>query len=152
MKLAEALMERKDIKTRMEALKKRLYANAKIEEGASAVEPPKELLRELENEVTAFERVVARIHHTNASARFADGEDLVQTLIRKDMLRFRHMVLGNLADHAVAAPSRYSARELRTVAAIDVGQLRRDADTLAREARLLDARIQRLNWETDLAP
>jgi hypothetical protein len=134
----------------MEALKKRLYGNAKTEEGGTPAEPPAELLSALLAEVAAFEQIVARINRTNASARFADGESLALVLIQKDMLRYRHLVLTNLADHAVAAPGRYSARELRSVPAVDVSELRRAADRVAREGRLLDARIQRLNWETTL--
>jgi hypothetical protein len=150
MKLTEALMERKDLKTHMEALKKRLYANARVEDGTAPAEPPGVLLAELLDTVTAFEELVARIDRTNALAHFDDGEPLVRALIRKDMHRYRHLVLTNLADHAVAAPTRYSARELRTVPAVDVAELRRTADRTAREARLLDARIQRLNWATTL--
>jgi hypothetical protein len=136
----------------MEALKKRLYGNARTEEGATPAEPPAELLAELLVEVSAFEQIVARINRTNAGAHFADGGSLVLALIQKDMLRYRHLVLTNLADHAVAAPGRYSARELRSVPAIDVSETRRAADRVAREGRVLDARIQRLNWETMLAP
>ena len=76
---------------------------------------------------------------------------LVLALIRKDMLRYRHLVLTNLADHAVSTGPRYSARELRTVPTIDVVATRRRADDAAREGRILDARIQRMNWETQLA-
>ena len=150
MKLTEALMERKDLKARMEALKKRLYANARVEEGGTPAEPPGVLLAELLDTVTAFEDLVARIDRTNALATFDDGESLVRALIQKDMHRYRHLVLTNLADHAVAAPTRYSARELRTVPAVDVAELRRAADRTARDGRLLDARIQRLNWATTL--
>ena len=67
------------------------------------------------------------------------------------MLRYRHLMLTNLANHAVAAPGRYSARELRSVPAVEVEALRREADRVAREGRLLDGRIQRLNWEVELA-
>ena len=151
MKLAEALMERKDIKGRMEALKKRLHASAKAEEGHPPAEAPSELLGSLANEILAFEQIVARINLTNAATRFPDGESLVLALIRKDMLRYRHLVLTNLADHAVSTGPRYSARELRTVPTIDVVATRRRADDAAREGRILDARIQRMNWETQLA-
>ncbi len=135
----------------MEALKKRLYANAKVEEGAKPAEDPAALLRELLDEVAAFEHIVARINHTNAAATFSDGSSLVFALIQKDMLRYRHLMLTNLANHAVAAPGRYSARELRSVPAVEVEALRREADRVAREGRLLDGRIQRLNWEVELA-
>jgi hypothetical protein len=135
----------------MEALKKRLYANAKVEEGAKPAEDPAALLSELLSEVAAFERIVARINHTNAASTFSDGSSLVFALIQKDMLRYRHLMLTNLANHAVAAPGRYSARELRSVPAVEVEALRREADRVAREGRLLDGRIQRLNWEVELA-
>ncbi len=152
MLLTEALMERKDTKTRMESLKKRLHVVARTEEGVAPPEAPSELLRELFREIDAFESLVARIDQTNAVARFEDGTGLCSALIRRDMLRYRHLVLGNLADHSVDATShgRYSARELRYVPAVDVSEIRREADRFAREGRLVDARIQKLNWATDL--
>jgi len=150
MKLAEALMERKETKARIESLKKRLYRSAQSEDGVPPAEPPAALLVELEHEIAAFERLVARINLTNATARFDDGYTLADVLIQRDMTRLRHLVLSNLADHAVAVPERYSQRELRNVPAIDVAETRRAADRAARDGRLLDARIQRLNWEIDL--
>lgn len=151
MKLAEALMERKEIKERMEALKKRLYASAQTEDGTTPAESPDALLAELMRDVASFEDIVARIHRTNATARFEDGESLAHALIHKDMLRFQHLVLTNIADHAVTKEGRYSARELRMVPTVDVAAMRREADQRAREARLLDARIQQLNWKIELA-
>ena len=150
MKLAEALMERKDIKTRMEGLKKRLHANAKVDEGEAPAEPPMALLAELFDEVTAFEQIVARINLTKAATGLDDGMSLVSALIQRDMLRYRHLTLTKLADHAVPSAGRYSARELRSVPAVDVAHVRREADRMAREARQLDARIQRANWTTTL--
>ena len=143
-------MERKDTKTRMEGLKKRLYAVARTEEGSLPPEAPLELLRELLGEVLAFEGLVARIDCTNAATKLSDGTPLVSGLIRRDMLRYRHLLVSGLADHAIASASqgRYSAREIRSVPAVDVSQLRRDSDRFAREGRLLDAAIQRTNWST----
>lgn len=150
MKLAEALMERKDRKARMEALKKRLYQNAKTEEGTTPAEVPSSLLADLAREIDAFAALVGRIHRTNATNALDDGTPLADALIQRDMLRYRHLVLGNLADHALPSTSRYSARELRSVATVDIAQVRRDADDVARACRLLDSRIQRRNWEIDL--
>ena len=152
MKITEALMERRDTKARMEALKGRLFANAKVEEGVSPAEPPDALLAELLQEVAAFEALVARINRTNAAVSLPDGTPLVLALIQKDMLRYRHLVSSNLANRAVASPGRYSARELRTIPAVDVAALRRQADAYARQGRQLDAQIQRLNWDTELFP
>jgi hypothetical protein len=41
--------------------------------------------------------------------------------------------------------------ELRYLSAVDVPALRRRADEVAKEHRELDARIQQVNWEVDLA-
>lgn len=144
-------MERKDTKARMEALKKRLRAAARTEEGQAPPEDPAAMLNELYAEVLAFESLVARIDRTNAIAAVADGSSLVDALVRRDMLRYRHLVVASLCEHAVAStPARYSARELRQVPAIDVSRLRREADRFARDARLLDAQIQKTNWATPL--
>ena len=152
MLLSEALMERKDTKSRMEGLKKRLHVVAKTEEGLLPPEAPAELLRELYLEILAFEGLVARIDRTNAATFVADGTLLVAALIRRDMFRYRHLVVSGLADHAItsAPQGRYSARELRSVPAVDVSELRREADRCAREGRRLDAGIQRANWATPL--
>ena len=34
-------------------------------------------------------------------ARLEDGTSLAAALVRRDMLRYRHLVLENLADHAL---------------------------------------------------
>ena len=48
MKLAEALSERSDIRTRISALQSRLAANARVQEGERPAEDPKALMAELD--------------------------------------------------------------------------------------------------------
>lgn len=150
MKLAEALLERKAIKTKMEELKHRLYQNAQTQEGLAPTEEPLGLLSELAATVHQFEEIVARINATNAEARLEDGTTLGRAILQKDMLRYMHLVLTNLADKATPSQQRYSEREIKQVPAINVADLRRRADETARAARLLDARIQEANWKTEL--
>ena len=52
MKLAEALMERSDLKTRIEQLAARLNENAKVQEGDEPAENPAELLDENQNAIS----------------------------------------------------------------------------------------------------
>jgi hypothetical protein len=150
MKLAEALLERKAIKTKMEELKQRLYHNAQKQEGMAPVEEPTELLAELELTLGRFEAIVARINATNAEAQLENGTTLGQAILRKDMLRYLHLVLTNLADKATPSTDRYSQREIKQLPAVDVGDLRRRADEAARAARMLDAKIQEANWKHEL--
>lgn len=58
MKLAEALMERSDLKTRIEQLAARLNENAKVQEGDEPAENPAELLDELNRLYARLERLM----------------------------------------------------------------------------------------------
>lgn len=149
MKLAEALLERKAVKTAMEDLKARAYRNALVQEGEPPSEDPLVLLTELERAVDTFSTFVAGINRANGVARLADGMPLGEALVRRDMLRYLHLVYGNLADKATPGQSRYSNREIKLVPAIEVAVLRRRADELAKACRVLDAAVQATNWLVD---
>jgi hypothetical protein len=98
MKLAEALSERKAIKAKMEELKQRIYRNAQTQEGEAPSERPEDLIAELRAATGQFAALVARINATNARADLDSGESLTSAVLRKDMLRYLHMVCANLAD------------------------------------------------------
>ncbi len=151
MKLAEALSERKAIKAKMEDLKQRIYRNAQAQEGEAPTEHPEALLLELREATERFSSLCARISVTNAAAGLPNGEKLASAILRKDMLRYLHMVCSNLADKATPAPDRYSRREIRTVPAVDIAQLRKQVDALGKEHRLLDLEVQAANWLHELA-
>jgi hypothetical protein len=150
MKLAEALAERKAIKTKMEDLKKRIYQNAKVQEGDAPIEAPLVLLDELERETAKFEEIIGRINCTNNKAVLPDGSTLMEAIVKKDMLHYLHMVYLNVADKATPVHERFSAREIKFIPTVDVGEIRKKADEIAREYRLLDMKIQKANWDTDL--
>lgn len=57
-----------------------------------------------------------------------------------------------VAETASAGQARYGKAELRIIRTVDVGELRRRADELAKEHRELDASIQEANWQTELMP
>ena len=72
MKLAEALMERSDLKTRIEELAARLNENAKVQEGDEPAENPAELLDELNRLYARLERLMTLVNLTNART-LSDG-------------------------------------------------------------------------------
>jgi hypothetical protein len=152
MKLAEALLERKSLKQKMEELKKRAYQNAQVQEGEEPVESPLVLLSELENTVENFTVLVTRINHTNNQKclEAAKGISMMEALCQRDMLKYRTFVYTNLADKASSLATRYSQREIKMVPTVEVGKLRKKADAFAKQARQLDAIIQEANWTTDL--
>jgi hypothetical protein len=151
MKLAEALMERRALREHIEALKLRVYANARVQEGEVPAEQPAGLLRELEADVERFVGLITRINRTNAEARLPDGRTLAEAITRRDMLHLLQLVHENLASKATPAHERYSNREIRLLPTVDVVATRKQADALAREARLLDLALQQANWLIDIS-
>ena len=151
MKLAEALVERKAIKSKMEELKKRVYQNSKIQEGDKIVEDPWTLLEALKKETEKFETLVARINRTNNTSTLVGGDTtLMEAIVKKDMLHYLYMIHSNLADKATPTHERFSAREIKFLPTIEVGELRKKVDALAKEYRQLDLKIQESNWQVEL--
>ena len=151
MKLAEALILRADHQKRVEQLKQRLVRNAKVQEGDKPAEDPRGLIEELERVAGELTTLIQRINRTNMAATLADGTTLSDALARRDVLRTRHAVYRALAEAATTEHARYSRSEVKFRSTVDVAQVQRRADDLAREHRELDAAIQATNWSTDLA-
>ncbi len=150
MKLAEALIERKAIKTKMEEIKKRIYQNAQVQEGDEPTELPLQLMEMLYKEVDDFEQLVIKINKTNIETKLDNGMSMMEALTKRDMLRYKHFIYNNLADKATPSTNRYSQREIKFVTTLDIGDIRKKADELAKECRLLDTKIQEANWVTML--
>lgn len=150
MKLAEALIERKAIKTKMEELKKRIYQNAQVQEGDEPIEPPLQLMEQLHKEVDDFEKLIIKINKTNIATLLDNGMSMMEALARRDMLRYKQYVYNNLADKAAPSTDRYSRREIKFISAINISEARKKSDEIARECRLLDMKIQQANWITAL--
>ncbi len=150
MKLGEALTLRADLQTRIEQLRGRMMASALVQEGEKPPEDPDALLSEFADLADRLEELVRRINRTNIVTREASGQTLTVALARRDSLALRHSVLRQVADAAAERQQRYSRAEIRMLPAVDVTELRRQADELARERRELDASIQETNWLTGL--
>ncbi|MCX7745837.1 MAG: DIP1984 family protein [Clostridia bacterium] len=150
MKLAEALMDRKAIKNKMEELKKRIYQNAQIQEGDIPIENPLTLIEELKCEVDKFEKLIIRINDTNNTVKLENGMTLMEAIVKKDMLNYLYMMYKNLADKATPTNERYSQREIKNIPNVNITEIRKKADDIAKEYRMLDSKIQEANWRVDL--
>ena len=73
MKLAEALLERKSLKEKIESLRARLAENVMVQEGDKPAEDPQTLMSELNGAVDALETLIKQINATNNSAKLPDG-------------------------------------------------------------------------------
>jgi hypothetical protein len=152
MKLAEALIERANLQRRMDTLKERMFANARVQQGTTAAEDAMALLEEYERMAVALLDHIRRINATNAVTAFEPDMTLVDAIAVRDVLRKRQTAYAGLADAAVGSRERYYGQvEPRWERTVDVAALRSRADELAREARELDTRLQAANWAIDLS-
>ena len=149
MKLAEALQERADLNCRIQQLQQRLTNNALVQEGETPAEDPAELLAELDGCVGELERLIARINLTNCRVQ-VECESLTALLARRDMLTVKLSSYRNLAQSASQLGHRGMRSEIKWLSTVNVRELQKQVDGLAKELRLLDNSIQAANWATDL--
>lgn len=150
MRLAEALIQRAGHQKRIEALKPRLNRNAKVQEGERPGEDPEALLAELEAVAAELLRLIQRINATNSATILADGRTISDAIAVRDVLRIRHGVYRDLATAASITQDRSTKSEVKFLSTVDIAEIQKRADVLAKEHRELDATIQEANWRTDL--
>lgn len=149
MKLAEALQERADLNRRIQQLQQRLGNNAIVQEGEKPAEDPQELLAELDRSICELEELISRINLTNCRT-LVDGKSLTELLARRDMLTVKLGAYRNLVQSASQVSRRATRTEIKLLSTVNVKDLQKQADQMAKELRLLDNSIQETNWNTEL--
>ncbi len=149
MKLAQALADRAALQTRIGEIEQRLSGAVLVQEGEAPVEDPQALLAEAEHCFERLTKLVAAINATNAATAFDAGRTITDAIAERDTLARRQRFLSSVA--AAATPgSRFGRSEIKYVPTVSVADLRALADDTAKAYRQLDARLQELNWSTDL--
>jgi hypothetical protein len=80
----------------------------------------------------------------------SDGQTISDALADRDILLVRGATYHDLAQAASVSQDRYLRSELKFKSTVSVAEIQARADELARMHRELDARIQEVNWNTDL--
>ena len=106
MKLAEALLERKELKTKVENLRARAVQNALVQEGDAPAEAPVELLREMDEAVEQLGVLIRRINATNNVTRLEDGTTVSDAIVQRDMLELRRLALDVVLNKAAVRQDR----------------------------------------------
>ena len=150
MKLAEALILRADCQKRIAQLKSRLLTNAKVQEGDAPAETPQDLIAELERVSSELLDLIKRINRTNSATVFAGRGTISDALAERDVLALQRAAYADLAQMGAITQGRITRSEVKYVSTINVAEIRKRADELAKNYRDLDARIQELNWQTEL--
>jgi|SRR6185369_2902748 len=150
MKIAEALILRADCQKRFAQLKTRLLNNARVQEGDQPAEEPQELIAEIERVAQELLDLIQRINKTNSSTTVEAGQTVSDLLAERDVIGLRRTAYAELAAGASARQDRFTRSEVKFVATVNVAEFQKRADGLAKEYREKDARIQELNWQTEL--
>jgi hypothetical protein len=148
MKLAEALSIRADLQKRIAQLRERLKDSSKVQEGDEPVEDPKKLFKELDANLVELENLIYRINVTNMHA-VHNGITLTKMIAQKDALTLRVTSMREVLKHVVGREDRYGRKEIKDVRTIDVAELRQETDAYSRQLRVLDLKIQSLNWAVE---
>jgi hypothetical protein len=155
MKLAEALLLRADRNRSLEQLKQRIQVSARYQEGENPPEEARDLVAAASAVLDELQILIRDINRTNSGTVMDDGRTVTDALAERDVLRLRYSMLKVSADAASGAGQqvgfiRATRSELKYMRALDVKDLRQQASDIARRARELDARIQQVNWTTEL--
>lgn len=149
MKLAEALILRKDLQTRVARVRDRLFTNVLVQEGDQPSEDPSDLILRLNETMTELSALISRINKTN-SLTTLEGKSLADAITDRDLTLRKVAILREALHKAADRPKRYSQKEIRLLTPLDVKKEEKIVDRLSYEARVLDAKIQAKNWEVEL--
>lgn len=150
MKLAEALLLRADVQKKIASLRDRIVANAVVQEGDQPHEKPAELMKQAVGALGDLEELVTKINRTNGKTKLKDGRTMTQAIAHRDTLVAQHSLYVAAIGGSKKEPERYSAREIKWVATMEVAKLQKQVDDLAKKIRELNAEIQKTNWSADL--
>ncbi len=150
MKLAEALLLRADVQKKIASLRERIVANAVVQDGDKPHEQPAELMKQAVGALGELEKLVTKINRTNLKTKLADGRTLTDAIAHRDTLVAQHALYIAAIAGSKKEPERYSAREIKWVATLEVAKLQKQVDDLAKKLRELNADIQKANWSADL--
>lgn len=149
MKLATALAERSDIQNRISEISVRLNNNAKVQEGDIPAENPIVLIEELDSMTERLETLIARINLTNSST-FYNGKTITDLLAHRDCLKKKIEIMRNFLNNASNRVTRMTRTEIKIISTIPVSDIQKTVDILSKELRIVDEKIQELNWTTEL--
>ncbi len=150
MKLAEALLLRRDLNNRLFQLRNEISSSVLVQEGDTLDRSITELFKEYDEINQQYSELVVAINRKNATASLADSALLLmEALEQREQLRRKHALLTQALDETKAAP-RSGRNEIRLVRTIDTKTLTEQLNTTAKQLRELDGKIQQTNWLVDL--
>ena len=149
MKLAEALIERADLKLKIAQVTVRMHKNVKVQEGDTPAEEIAALMPVYESMMEKMESLIVSINKTNNQTAF-EGLTLAEAIAKRDSLKSKISTYQKLRAEASDIGDRYSRNEIKIVRCVDIVKMQGIIDNLSKMYRELDTKIQGLNWTVDL--
>jgi hypothetical protein len=154
MKLAEALIEKKDLAARISELQGRYTAAAVIEEGSEPDESAESLLKSLNGAFARWEELTVAINVANNRILVGDLT-MMQSLAHRDSLKSQISHFSSIAGSIRQRNSQrrfYQENGPKMVVAegVDAKHFIKLVDDLSKELRVLDTQIQAANWANEL--
>ena len=150
MKLAEALVLRKDHQKRLQQLKDRILRNCLVQEGELPSEQPGVLMEEYDKICGDLDSLVQRINRANLSNPVGRFSNVADALFHRNLQRQRHEVYASIAAQASGQQFRATRTEIKTVSVVRAVDAQKIADDAAKDARETDVLIQQANWNVEL--
>lgn len=152
MKLAEALIERRDLQNKLLELKNLMLANTLVEEGNEPDIEVADLLQQSDQASKQLEELIVAITKRNQEILVTvEGNTctLQSLLAKRGRLRQKYDLYTSLLE-ATRENRRFGRNEIRMVKTVSVKELTAKLDELAKSLRQTDALIQQTNWLEDL--
>ncbi|MFN8673245.1 MAG: DIP1984 family protein [Candidatus Sericytochromatia bacterium] len=150
MKLAEALILRADCQKKIAQINDRLSKNALIQDGETPSEKPEDLLNELDSTLIELQNLIKSINKTNSIVEFETNKTLADALAERDILVLEIRAIQALLNSSKVVINRYSQSEIKYKSTINIANTQKKLDDLSKKHRILDTKIQELNWKYDL--
>ncbi len=151
MKLAEALLLRRELLKSVAGMRERIEQNALVQEGDSPSEEPELLLQKALGLLQQEASLVIRINRTNMDCTLSDGRTMMEVLAHRDRLINEQAVLKSAIESTYRERYEYEyGMEIKRVNVVNVAALQEWVDELDVQLRNLNAAIQETNWLTEL--
>jgi hypothetical protein len=155
MLLGEALADRASKRKQLEQVEARAVSAARYQEGEQPAENAEALLDKGRRLIGELQDLARRINRTNSATELDPGFTLTDALALRDGYAARYKLATTIADAGAGGRggvgwARQLRSELQQVSAVQVADLRTEADQIAEARRRLDVRIQQAGWSTEL--
>lgn len=152
MKLAEALIERRDLQNKLLELKNLMLANTLVEEGSEPDIEVADLLRHYDQASKQLEELIVAITKRNQEVVVTvNGTtcSLQSLLSKRARLRQKYDLYTSVLE-ATRENRRFGRNEIRMVKTVSVKDFTEKLDELAKALRQTDGVIQQTNWLEEL--